>query len=232
MTIIWTLWVIFFIIIDTLWCGPAAAIAGIFSRTKKLPYRMAQLWARLLIRAAGVKVETTGLENLDPAKPYIFVPNHMSHFDAPCIVVNLPHQIRFIGKKSLAYIPIFGWGILAIGTIIIDRSNHKKAVASMDRAAEVVRAGTSVLIFAEGYRSRDGKLGAFKKGAFIMAIKSGVEIVPIRVSGSIKVHRRGSFAVHPGTVKVRFGKPIDPRPYTMETKEALMEAVRRSIKEE
>lgn len=160
-----------------------------------------RIWARVLLWIAGVRLKVEGLENLPkPGNPVIFMGNHQSNFDIPCFLVGLPFQFRWIGKAELFRIPLFGLALRRCGYIPIERGNGRKAMKSLTLAAEMIRSGTSVVIFPEGTRSVDGQMQDFKKGGFIIALKAQVPIVPVAITGSNKVMSKGKFYLSPGTV--------------------------------
>ena len=166
---------------------------------------------------------------MDFQRPYIYMPNHQSNFDIPVLLGHLKVQFRWLAKMELFKIPIFGRAMRKAGYISIDRNNRKSAINSLKAAAEKIKNGVSVLIFPEGTRSRDGKIRPFKKGGFVMAIESGVPIVPVVISGTREIMTKGKFRVNPGQIHMRILTPIDTSIYTRKTKEVLMERVRRVI---
>ena len=145
---------------------------------------------------------------LDPRRPYVFAANHLSTVDIFALFVVVPVNIRFIAKKQLGHIPLFGWAMAAGRFIFIDRQNPAAARRSIARAAARIRSGTSVAIFPEGTRTRDGTLGPFKKGGVRLAAEAGVPIVPIAIRGSREIMPRGSVFLRRGTVHVDVGEPI------------------------
>lgn len=192
---------------------------------------LARFWARLLLRICRVRVEVHGREKIRPPGPYLFFSNHQSQFDILAAVVTIPIQFRVLAKRELLYIPVFGWVIALAGFIGIDRTNREKAIKSLDRAAARIRKGTSLLIYAEGTRSPDGNLLPFKKGGFVLAIQAGVPVIPITIRGSREILPKKSLTIRPGTITVTVGDPINPREFSLENKEALMERVRAEMLE-
>ncbi|MCK5556732.1 MAG: 1-acyl-sn-glycerol-3-phosphate acyltransferase [Candidatus Hydrogenedentes bacterium] len=183
-------------------------------------------WARVLLRVSGVHVEVEGLQNFDPARSYVFMSNHQSHYDAVVVAGFLPAQVRFIAKKELYRIPLFGWALKKGGHIRIDRDDRAQAFASYDRAAEKIREGASIFVCAEGTRSADGIVGPFKKGGFVLAIKSGAPIVPITMTGGRKILPKQKLVFHKGVMKMVIDRPIDTGSYTLENKDELISRVR------
>ncbi len=218
------------IIIDTIVIGSIVALAGIFDRGGRVYDVGARLWARAVRVCAGIKVDIKGLEHLDKSKSYIFMSNHQSHLDAVAWTPNLPFRIRFFAKKELTYVPIFGQAIYMSRHIIIDRKNIESAKKSIEKAKELIRKyKLSVLVFPEGTRSTTGKLGEFKKGGFVLALETGIPIVPMAVQGSFELLPPHSLKIKPGLIHLNVGEPISMSGFTMDTKEALIEKVRNAI---
>jgi 1-acyl-sn-glycerol-3-phosphate acyltransferase len=168
-------------------------------------------WCRLVVRVVGVQLAVEGADRVDWKQPSVVVANHQSWFDIFVLVAALPGRVRFVAKKELGRIPIFGRAWHACGHIAIDRGDRRSAIESLDRAAERVRTdGLAIMLFPEGTRSADGRLQDFKKGAFALATKSGFPIVPVGITGTRHVMPKGSFRVRGGPVRVRVGDPIDP----------------------
>ncbi len=166
-------------------------------------------WGRLLCWTAGVKVRVEGFEHIDPEKTYIFAGNHMSQYDIFSFQGYFPHDFRWIAKKELFEIPVFGRAMHRVGYIPIDRSHGRQALKSLDEAGKRIAGGSSVLIFPEGTRSADGHLHEFKAGAVLLAIKAGVQIVPLGFNGSYEVLPKGKLLPRGGEIVIRIGQPID-----------------------
>ena len=207
-----------------------ALVSLLFDRSAYLCHSVvARFWARILLRVCGVRVDVEGRDNFDPNRPYVFMSNHQSHFDICVILGYLPAQIRFIAKKELYKIPVFGLTLRAVGHVRVDRDDRQQAFASYDRATEQIRNGTSIFVFAEGTRSADGTVRPFKKGGFVLAIKAGVPVVPITISGGRKLLPKQKLVFRKGVMKMVIGKPIDTGSYQLENKEELIEHVRHVI---
>jgi 1-acyl-sn-glycerol-3-phosphate acyltransferase len=169
---------------------------------------LAEWWARSICWVSGVEVAVTGIGQLDRAKPYIFAANHQSQFDILVLQGFLGVDFRWLAKKELFRVFIWGPAMRRAGYIPIDRSHGRQAIKSLDEAAQKIAAGTSVIIFPEGTRSKDGELHDFKAGAMVLAIKSGVPIVPVAILGTYEILPKGKLLVTPGKVQVRVGHPI------------------------
>jgi 1-acyl-sn-glycerol-3-phosphate acyltransferase len=185
-----------------------------------------RVWGPLGLWLAGARVEVARRPAL-PDGPIIFASNHESVLDIWVLFKVLGRSFRFIAKQELFRMPVFGWYLSLGGHIPVDRGNHARAAESLRRAGEVVRAGTSLVVFPEGTRSRDHRVHAFKKGSFVVAMEAGVPVVPIALSGSGRVTPKNVIAVVPGTIRVAIGDPVDPREFP--TKEALLAEVRRAV---
>jgi 1-acyl-sn-glycerol-3-phosphate acyltransferase len=186
-------------------------------------------WSRLILRTAGVRVEASGLGNVDPKGTYVYLSNHQSNLDVLSVITTIPTPFRFVAKQFLFYIPIFGQAMWLMGMIPIDRARRGRAIRSLEKAAARIRGGMPVFFFPEGTRSRDGRLLPFKKGAFVIAVRAGVPVIPVVVSGTAALLPKGSILLRSGTVSVHYGEPIPTAGYETRGKEALMTDVRRAI---
>jgi 1-acyl-sn-glycerol-3-phosphate acyltransferase len=198
---------------------------------------MARRWSRRLLKAAGVTVEVTGMDELPRDEPRIIVANHQSWFDVFAMAGFLPVGFRFVAKAELSKIPIFGPAWIACGHVSIDRNDRVKAVQSMDEAGErMKKENLTIALFPEGTRSEDGRLKPFKKGAFVLAIQSGVPVVPVAVLGSYEVMPKGRWRIRPGRIELRVGEPIPVEGLDLADRDALLQsawsAVRRLKGEE
>lgn len=185
-----------------------ASLLGVPEGPNSIYQRCARTWARLLVRAAGVRTRVHGAERISATVPRVYVANHVSWYDVFTVASVLPRW-SFVAKAELRKIPIFGTGAEAVGTVFIERQNRKAAFAIYERAAERIRAGASVVVCPEGTRGDDYALRPFKKGPFVLAIASQVPIVPVVVHGTRDVMPRGSWWVRSGTVDLHFLEPID-----------------------
>ncbi len=207
------------------WC----IIFSIIPNSENRIHKIANLWAKILLLISNTKVEVIGKENILQGKPQIFMANHQSDFDILIVLGHVPGQFRWIAKKELFNIPIFGAAMKTAGYIEIDRNNHERAMQSMDEAALRIREGKSVMTFPEGTRSRDGEIKSFKQGTFHLAIKSGVPIIPVSIIGSGQIMPKRSLKITPGKVKLVIGKPVEVKNYTTENRHELINDVRNII---
>lgn len=195
-------------------------------RSGDLVLDLARAWSRWVTSFAGVKIVVENRAKLVPDQPYVFMANHASSLDIWAVFVAVPRRIRLIAKKQLARIPILGWVMWAGRFIFIDRQNGVAARRSIDEAGQRIHGGACVLLFPEGTRTRDGTLGAFKKGGFHLAIKAGVPIVPVALRGTRELMPRGSLLLRSGTMTVIIGEPIPTQGLSDEDRANLNERVR------
>lgn len=188
-----------------------------------------RVWARLICRCAGVQVTVTGQENLDHGSTYIFAANHQSQFDIFALQGYLGFDFRWMAKKELFSVPIFGAGMRAAGYISVDRSRGRQALQSLNEAAQQINDGTSVIIFPEGTRSRNGQLQAFKSGAMVLAIKARVPIVPVAIIGTHDILAKGKLLARPGRVMIRLGPPLDPTQFKLAEKQELASRLQQAV---
>lgn len=187
-------------------------------------------WSSLCIAASGVRIEASGLENVRPDTSYIIISNHQGFFDIWSVLVLLPLPIRMVFKKELMRIPIFGWAVKSGGHICVDRSDRSTAVEQLEKGWKTIRRhGASLLFFAEGTRSVDGRIGPFKKGGFIMAIQAGLPILPVAIRGSFEILQKKSFIIRPGTVRLRVLPEVAVDGLTLGDKDRLTDQVRERI---
>jgi len=201
-----------------------------FQKHGRIVHANGKAWSKFVLWTYGIKVHLRGAEHIQSGTTYVYVANHASMFDIPAVISFIPDQIRLVVKKELTRIPLWGWAMKYGGYISIDRSNPIAAARSLEAAAEKIRDGTSVLLFAEGTRTRDGKLQPFKRGAFSLAAKAGVPVIPVVINNSFRILPKGSLRVHPQDIELVIGKPISTQDVEGKVKEvALMEQVREII---
>lgn len=179
-----------------------------FNQNGRTFHWCATTWGRAVLRIASVRVRVKGLDHLEVGKNYIFTANHASYFDIPAILSALPGQIRIVFKKELTRIPVFGWAMKLGSYISIDRGDSRDAMESLEKAAREIREGSAVLLFPEGTRTHDGKLQSFKRGAFALAVRSGVPIIPLTVNGSYSILPRKRLRVHSGDIELIVHPPV------------------------
>jgi len=218
-------------VIHAVWisiCFPAALLEAVFHPKSGGVWVGRRLWGPFLLWAARARLSVEGLENVDPSRPTIYACNHQSALDIPVAFVALRVNFRFVAKKSLGNVPVLGWYLRAGKHLLVERGSWVSALTTLEKAAEQIRQGTSILIFPEGTRSADGRLLPFKKGPFALALKAGVAICPVTIEGTVRVMPKNSLKVRRGgEIRVKIGAPIDAREYGPHERERLMRDVRR-----
>lgn len=177
----------------------SALIGTLFDSSGRCYAAHARLWAWFGLALNHTPVELRGAEHL-PDGPFILMSNHQSNFDILALIATIPRPIYWIAKKELFDIPIFGASMRRGGYIPLDRSDGRKALKSMENAATIIRQGSSVVMFPEGTRSRDGKLLPFKRGGFMLAIRAGVPVIPVTINGSGTVNPGGQIDLYSGRI--------------------------------
>jgi 1-acyl-sn-glycerol-3-phosphate acyltransferase len=212
--------------------GSLLALASrVFDRSGNTVVFLARQWSRAVLWVGGVNVKVEWRGKLEPDQPYVIMANHQSSVDIWALFVALPLCIRMIAKKQLSRIPLFGWAMSAGRFIFIDRVNAIAARRSIEEAKNRIRGGQTVVLFPEGTRSRDGKLGAFKKGGFHLAIDAGVPILPVALKGTRETMPRGSLLLRAGRVQAIVGTPIPTAGLSETDRHKLLEQVRGCIAE-
>jgi 1-acyl-sn-glycerol-3-phosphate acyltransferase len=191
-------------------------------------YRVGIAGARMALWLAGVRLEVHGQENIPRGRAALYLPNHQSNCDPPAVISILP-PVLAMAKQEFFRVPILGRGMTYRGFIPVDRRNRERAIEAVERAAASMKAGNSFMAFPEGTRSPDGRLQPFKKGLFILAIKAGVLIVPISISGANKIMPKGQFVIRPGRVRITIHEPISAENYTLDQRQALAGRTRQAI---
>jgi 1-acyl-sn-glycerol-3-phosphate acyltransferase len=224
-----TIWTIIVAIVVTIPSATTVLLIAMLSSASPWIDPVIRLWARLVLWGAGVEIRGEGIETIDRAKRYILIANHHSYFDIPCIFAAIPQPIRFMAKKSLFSIPIFGWALARAGFIPIDRKNRRTAVKSFDLAVDRIRKGNTIVIFPEEGRSRELAMRPFQRGAFLLAIRSELPILPLAIDGTYEVLRVGAKRVTPGVVTIRVGTPIETAGVSVRAKDTLLAQSRGQI---
>ncbi|MFN8544796.1 MAG: lysophospholipid acyltransferase family protein [Candidatus Binatia bacterium] len=194
--------------VNTLVLVPLIVAVAVFD--ENLAYGLCRVWARTNLFFFRIRVHSRRLAPVDPRGTYVFMSNHASQLDPLALVAALPEfQMRWVAKKELTRVPIFGWGLRRAGHIVIDRSNHMAAIERLRQAGARTKEGISVIIFPEGTRSRDEQmLLPFKKGGFMLALEAGIPIVPVAVRGSRPLLPRNEWRIRGGDIEVVVGAPI------------------------
>lgn len=202
---------VFFLIpaisVYTIALGTLSILSTFLDRRGHAAHWCARAWSWLILATTGVQVRVLGLEHVTRGQTYVFVSNHQSIYDIPVIFASLPFQVRIIAKESLGRFPFLGWHLRRAGHLLVDRRNPNRS-GILDRWRRLVADHLSLIIFPEGTRSVDGRVGRFKAGSFLLALEAGLTIVPLSVSGSRHVMKKGRLMTCPGHVTLVVHEPI------------------------
>jgi 1-acyl-sn-glycerol-3-phosphate acyltransferase len=193
----------------TIVLGAISIASSVFDRRGYTAHACARAWSWLILKTTGVRVQVEGLERVRIGTTYIFVSNHQSIYDIPVVFASLPFQLRIIAKESLARFPVLGWHLRRGGHLFVDRQ-HPDRAGILKRWRALVSEGLSLIIFAEGTRSSDGRVARFKAGSFLLAIEAGLPVVPVAVIGTRAVMPKGRLRTEPADVAVIVHDPIQP----------------------
>ncbi len=204
---------VFFLIpaisVYTIVLGTVSVISSVVDRRGRFAHGCARLWSKLILITTGVNVTVDERAALDPNGSYIFASNHQSIYDIPIVFASMPRQLRIVAKASLGHFPFLGWHLRWTGHLLVDRERPGPAV--LKKMARLVRDGASLIVFPEGTRSPDGRVAEFKGGLFLLAIESGMPIVPVSISHSRHVMLKGRLMTCPGDVTLIVHDPIETR---------------------
>jgi 1-acyl-sn-glycerol-3-phosphate acyltransferase len=193
-------------------------------------FTLARWWAGLILKVTAVRIVVRGVEKIDRSRSYMIISNHQSHFDGPALAWGLGGvQFRWIAKKELLKIPVFGHCLHASRNIFIDRTNRASAHESIQEGISMLPDGAGVMCFAEGTRSDTGHVGPFKKGGFAAAVQNEMPLLPITINGSRHVLPKGSLIFRSGIIELVIGDPIDTAGKSIHDLDGLIEVTRRVI---
>ena len=212
--------------LSTAFWGTVSVLSSLVSGKGSLQHFCMRRWSKDNLCLSRARVEIEGLENIDGSRPQILVANHSGLHDILSLAAYLPIQFRWIAKKSLFRVPFMGWHMRRSGYIAIDRENPREAAKSIIEAAAIIRGGVNAIAFPEGTRSSTGDLGKFYSGAFSLALRTGVPLVPISLDGSYRVIIPRTLQVNPGVViRIKIDRPIELSSYVKGEKHRLMDDV-------
>lgn len=213
----------------TLVMGLAALPGGLFDRDGRRLHWFSYAWSWLIMKTIFSPVRVTGLERIDTSKPHVYAANHASALDIPVLYVNLPFQFRIAFKKELLSYPVVGWQLKRSGQVCIDQQNPSHSISSIRAALKGLKAGLPLVIFPEGGRTPDGEIKPFLPGAFFLAIKAQVDIVPIALVGTYELLPMDTYHIKCRPLEMRVGEPISTVGLTMRDLEALSAQVQIAV---
>ena len=211
--------------------GTISLPVSLFGEKTRILHAFARTWSKLIMATILSPVKVSGLEHIDTSKPHVYAVNHASALDIPVLYVDLPFQFRIVFKKELLSYPIIGWHLKRSGQVCIDQQRPSRSVAAIRSAVKSLQAGMPLVIFPEGGRTADGELKPFLPGAFFLAIKAQVDIVPVALVGTYELLPMNTYHIKPRPLEMRVGQPISTASYSMREMEALSERVHRAMEE-
>ena len=217
-------WLIPAITVYTIVLGTLSITSMLIDRRGRLAHACARAWSRWILGTTGVRVDARGLDRFDGGRSYVFVSNHQSIYDIPVLFASIPAQLRILAKASLGRFPVLGWHLRWTGHLLVDRAHA--GAATLAQVGRMIRRGDSLIVFPEGTRSRDGRVGAFKRGLFFLAIEAGAAVVPVAVAGTRHVMLKGRLMTCPGDVALVVHEPIRTEGLTRADATRLSEQVR------
>jgi 1-acyl-sn-glycerol-3-phosphate acyltransferase len=222
---------LFSVVINTLFLGTLIIILSSFDKSGNISHYIGKFWSLINVYLSGTRIIMYGKEKINNKQAYIIMANHQSLFDVWVLIGKLPLQIRWLVKKDIRSIPVFGYALERMGHIYIDRSDKSSRVHGLQEAAEKTKNKTSVIIFPEGTRSEDGKLLSFRNGGAMLALNACIPILPITINGSRFVLPKGTLDLMPGTIQIVVGDVIEPLQFEGKGMDELTVLVRNSIEQ-
>ena len=211
--------------------GERALAAGDTETVRRLVEKHIPHWCRHILRITGAQLTVDGLENIPKDTPCVFVANHRSYFDIPLLLSGLDQPYGILAKEELEKIPLLNRWMKLLGCVFVQRDDVRASVRALNAATDIVEGGKSFIIFPEGtrYKGEEGGAGEFKSGAFRIAIKTGVPVVPVAISGARALFEGHGNMATPSTVHVRILPPIQTAEMSRSEQKQLPDAVRQTI---
>ena len=219
------------IYVYTVVLGTLSLLSSLLDRGGRVQHGFARLWSRMILATIGASVKVTGLENINPSGPHVYIVNHLSAMYIPVLYSRLPFQFRILAKKELFRYPFLGWHLRRSGQIPVERESALASLRSLNVAARTLRDGMPLVIFPEGGRSADGQVQPFMSGAFYVAVKAGAEIVPMALVGTYELLPMNSFHIRPRPLELAVGDPISTAGADLRKLDPLIERTRQAVED-
>jgi 1-acyl-sn-glycerol-3-phosphate acyltransferase len=211
--------------------GTLSLLSSLFDRSGRVQHGFARLWSWLILKTSLCPTRVVGLDRLDRSRPYVFAANHVSALDIPMLYVHLKGQFRIIAKKELFRYPFMGWHMRRSGQVSIERENAIASMRSLNRAAAILKAGQPLVVFPEGGRSATGQVKPFLPGVFLVAIKAGVDVVPMALVGTYEVLPMETFHIMPRPIELLVGEPVSSAGYGPRDMDKLAATVQKAVED-
>jgi 1-acyl-sn-glycerol-3-phosphate acyltransferase len=215
----------------TIVLGIISLLSSFLDKKGMVQHSLATLWSWLILKTTMSPLTVRGLEKIDTSKPHLYVVNHLSAMDIPMLFVGLPFQFRIVAKKELFRYPFVGWHLKRSGQVRIDQQNPSASIGSLKSAVKTLKDGMPMIIFPEGGRSSNGQVKPFLPGAFFLAIKAKVDIVPMAIVGSYEMLPMNTFHIKPRPLELLIGDPIDVSEITLHDMPAVAEHVKTGVED-
>jgi 1-acyl-sn-glycerol-3-phosphate acyltransferase len=215
--------------IYTIILGSLSLLSSFFDRDGHIQHNFAQLWSRIILGTIGASIHVEGLEKIDTGKAHVYVVNHLSALDIPVVYSRLPFQFRILAKKGLFHYPFMGWHLRRSGQIPVDRDNVRMSLRGLQRGVAGLKQNMSIVVFPEGGRSQNGQLQEFMSGAFYLAIKAHVDVVPMALIGTYEMLPMNTWHIKPRPIYLVVGEPISTAGMTSRDIDALSQKTRNVI---
>lgn len=211
--------------------GVLSLTSSLFDRSGRIQHGFARMWSWLILKTAMSPVTVVGLDRIDRSQPHVYAVNHISALDIPVIYTSLPFQFRILAKKELFRYPFMGWHLRRSGQIPVDRDDARSSLRSLARGVDTLRAGMSLVVFPEGGRSASGEVQPFLGGAFYIAIRAKVEVVPMAIVGTYEVLPMNSFHFRPRPLQLLVGEPISTKELSPRDMDSLARRVQTAVED-
>jgi 1-acyl-sn-glycerol-3-phosphate acyltransferase len=206
-------------------------LSSFIDRGGGIQHGFARLWSWLILKTIFSPVTVAGLDRIDTSQPHLYAVNHASAMDIPVLYVYLPFQFRIVAKKELFRYPFMGWHLKRSGQVKVDQQNPGKSIGAMKSAVKTLQSGMPLVIFPEGGRTPNGQVRAFLPGAFFLAIKAQVDIVPMAIVGSYELLPMNTFHIRPRQMQLLVGDPIPTKGFTLRDMEVVSEKVKKAVED-
>lgn len=211
--------------------GSGSLICSLFDRGGRVQHSIARAWAWLILKTCMTHVTVSGLDRIDVTRPHLYASNHISALDIPVLYTQLPFQFRIIAKQELFRYPFLGWHLRRSQQIPVDSTSAASSMRSLNRAANTLREGMPMVVYPEGGRSKNGQVQPFLGGAFYVAIKTQVDIVPVAIVGTFEMLPMDSFHIRPRHLKMMVGEPIPTQGYKARDMDRLASMVQSAVED-
>lgn len=215
----------------TVFMGTFSLLSSLFDRDGRIQQWFAVTWSKMILKTISVPVNVHGMEHIDTSRPHMYALNHLSALDIPVVYVTMPVHFRIMAKVELFRYPFLGWHLRRSGQVSIERENAISSMRSLNKAAASLKAGMPLVVFPEGGRSANGIVQPFLPGVFYVAIKSGVDVVPVALVGTYEMLPMDTFHIMPRPVEVLVGEPIASTGYSIREMDKLAAKVQKAVED-